>query len=56
MRKGLSFKEGYGLTEAGPNNFYMDQSKVKEKRRFCWKTNVVQFYKINERRWNRDGA
>ena len=32
MRKGLSFKEGYGLTEAGPNNFYMDQSKVKEKR------------------------
>ena len=32
MRKGLSFKEGYGLTEAGPNNFYMDPSKVKEKR------------------------
>ncbi|WP_449539387.1 acyl-CoA synthetase [Ferdinandcohnia sp. Marseille-Q9671] len=22
--KGLSFKEGYGLTEAGPNNFYID--------------------------------
>lgn len=22
--KGLAFKEGYGLTEAGPNNFYMD--------------------------------
>lgn len=23
-RKGLLFKEGYGLTEAGPNNFYID--------------------------------
>ncbi|WP_010097469.1 class I adenylate-forming enzyme family protein [Ornithinibacillus scapharcae] len=22
--KGLAFKEGYGLTEAGPNNFYID--------------------------------
>ncbi|MCQ6275243.1 long-chain fatty acid--CoA ligase [Bacillus sp. V3B] len=32
QRKGLEFKEGYGLTEAGPNNFYMDQSKVNEKR------------------------
>lgn len=31
QRKGLSFKEGYGLTEAGPNNFYMDLNKVKEK-------------------------
>lgn len=24
QRKGLKFKEGYGLTEAGPNNFYID--------------------------------
>ncbi|MBA4537952.1 long-chain fatty acid--CoA ligase [Bacillus aquiflavi] len=24
QRKGLAFKEGYGLTEAGPNNFYID--------------------------------
>lgn len=23
-KKGLTFKEGYGLTEAGPNNFYID--------------------------------
>ncbi|WP_249871743.1 acyl-CoA synthetase [Oceanobacillus saliphilus] len=23
-KKGLAFKEGYGLTEAGPNNFYID--------------------------------
>lgn len=32
QRKGLQFKEGYGLTEAGPNNFYMDLRKVHEKR------------------------
>lgn len=32
LRKGLQFKEGYGLTEAGPNNFYMDLNKVQEKR------------------------
>ncbi|MBB6446390.1 acyl-CoA synthetase [Bacillus benzoevorans] len=31
-RKGLQFKEGYGLTEAGPNNFYMDLQKVHGKR------------------------
>nr|WP_295971303.1 long-chain fatty acid--CoA ligase [uncultured Bacillus sp.] len=29
--KGLQFKEGYGLTEAGPNNFYMDPGKSIEK-------------------------
>jgi fatty-acyl-CoA synthase len=27
-KKGLKFKEGYGLTEAGPNNFYIDPSDV----------------------------
>ena len=31
LRKGLSFKEGYGLSEAGPNNFYIEPSKVIEK-------------------------
>lgn len=31
-RKGLTFKEGYGLTEAGPNNFYIDPQIVKQKR------------------------
>ncbi|WP_163853556.1 class I adenylate-forming enzyme family protein [Paenibacillus elgii] len=30
--KGLTFKEGYGLTEAGPNNFYMDPRAVVHKR------------------------
>ncbi|WP_338451097.1 long-chain fatty acid--CoA ligase [Niallia oryzisoli] len=29
--RGLTFKEGYGLTEAGPNNFYIDPDKVDEK-------------------------
>jgi fatty-acyl-CoA synthase len=31
-KKGLLFKEGYGLTEAGPNNFYIDPKKSIEKR------------------------
>jgi fatty-acyl-CoA synthase len=30
-QKGLTFKEGYGLTEAGPNNFYIDPSDVPNK-------------------------
>lgn len=30
--KGAAFKEGYGLTEAGPNNFYMDLESVTKKR------------------------
>ena len=28
--KGIPFKEGYGLTEAGPNNFYIDPSRMKK--------------------------
>jgi fatty-acyl-CoA synthase len=27
-KKGLLFKEGYGLTEAGPNNFYIDPNEA----------------------------
>lgn len=30
-QKGLPFKEGYGLTEAGPNNFYIDPEQAKTK-------------------------
>ena len=30
--KGLLFKEGYGLTEAGPNNFYIDPEEAKQKK------------------------
>jgi fatty-acyl-CoA synthase len=29
--KGLAFKEGYGLTEAGPNNFYIHPERAKQK-------------------------
>ncbi|MFC4769084.1 acyl-CoA synthetase [Effusibacillus consociatus] len=29
--KGLNFKEGYGLTEAGPNNFYIHPQDAKRK-------------------------
>lgn len=31
-KKGLKFKEGYGLTEAGPNNFFIETSEANEKR------------------------
>ncbi|OZM58374.1 long-chain fatty acid--CoA ligase [Lottiidibacillus patelloidae] len=31
-KKGLSFKEGYGLTEAGPNNFYISPKDALKKR------------------------
>lgn len=30
--KGLPFKEGYGMTEAGPNNFYIDPRDAARKR------------------------
>jgi fatty-acyl-CoA synthase len=30
--KGLTFKEGYGLTEAGPNNFYIEPKMTQSKR------------------------
>lgn len=29
--KGISFKEGYGLTEAGPNNFFIDPADTERK-------------------------
>ncbi|WEG16279.1 long-chain fatty acid--CoA ligase [Alkalihalophilus pseudofirmus] len=32
QKKGLAFKEGYGLTEAGPNNFFIDPSEAVSKR------------------------
>jgi fatty-acyl-CoA synthase len=31
-QKGIAFKEGYGLTEAGPNNFFIDPSEADFKR------------------------
>ncbi|WP_419955829.1 acyl-CoA synthetase [Neobacillus niacini] len=32
QKKGLAFKEGYGLTEAGPNNFFIDHEEAQMKR------------------------
>ncbi|MFL6560695.1 MAG: AMP-binding protein, partial [Bacillus sp. (in: firmicutes)] len=32
QKKGLAFKEGYGLTEAGPNNFYISPEDARIKR------------------------
>ncbi|MEH7112197.1 long-chain fatty acid--CoA ligase [Neobacillus niacini] len=32
QKKGLAFKEGYGLTEAGPNNFFIDPEESQVKR------------------------
>ncbi len=32
QKKGLAFKEGYGLTEAGPNNFYISPEDAQSKR------------------------
>ncbi|MFC4799797.1 long-chain fatty acid--CoA ligase [Neobacillus sp. GCM10023253] len=32
QKKGLAFKEGYGLTEAGPNNFYISPEEAQIKR------------------------
>ena len=31
MRKGIEFKEGYGLTEAGPNTFWLPEEEIQEK-------------------------
>ncbi|SFJ51538.1 o-succinylbenzoate--CoA ligase [Thermoflavimicrobium dichotomicum] len=32
IKKGISFKEGYGMTEAGPNNFQIDPEVAKRKK------------------------
>jgi fatty-acyl-CoA synthase len=32
QKKSLAFKEGYGLTEAGPNNFFIDPEEAQVKR------------------------
>jgi fatty-acyl-CoA synthase len=48
-KKGLAFKEGYGLTEAGPNNFYISPEDAQIKRGSVGKPmlfNAVQL--INE--------
>ncbi|KAB2336333.1 long-chain fatty acid--CoA ligase [Cytobacillus depressus] len=45
-QKGLSFKEGYGLTEAGPNNFFIEPTMSKLKRGSVGKPCVFNEVKI----------
>ena len=44
FKRGLLFKEGYGLTEAGPNNFYIDPVDAMNKQGSVGKT--MQFNEI----------
>ncbi|MGM8216751.1 class I adenylate-forming enzyme family protein [Bacillaceae bacterium W0354] len=46
QKKGLKFKEGYGLTEAGPNNFYIDPVEAKIKKGSVGKAMVFNEIKI----------
>jgi fatty-acyl-CoA synthase len=50
-KKGLQFKEGYGLTEAGPNNFYIDPKLTHLKKGSVGKSmlfNTVKIMKNNQ--------
>lgn len=44
--KGLDFKEGYGLTEAGPNNFFIDPAEAKVKQGSVGREMVLNQIKI----------
>lgn len=44
--KGLPFKEGYGLTEAGPNNFFIKPSNAKKKQGSVGKPMLLNEVKI----------
>lgn len=46
QKKGLIFKEGYGLTEAGPNNFYIDPKDVFKKRGSVGKSMLFNTIKL----------
>lgn len=51
FKKGLYFKEGYGLTEAGPNNFYISREEAYAKKGAVGKS--MQF--IEAKIINKDG-
>ncbi|GAK13288.1 long-chain-fatty-acid-CoA ligase [Geomicrobium sp. JCM 19039] len=40
-RRGLPFREGYGMTEAGPNNFYISNERSRKKVWKCRKSDDV---------------
>ncbi|MFJ7826516.1 class I adenylate-forming enzyme family protein [Psychrobacillus sp. NPDC096623] len=46
QEKGILFKEGYGLTEAGPNNFYIDSSLAYSKKGSVGKSMLFNDVKI----------
>ena len=46
QEKGILFKEGYGLTEAGPNNFYIDPSLAYSKKGSVGKSMLFNDVKI----------
>lgn len=46
QRKSLAFKEGYGLTEAGPNNFYISPEDAQIKRGSVGKPMLMNAIKI----------
>ncbi|MEW8969520.1 MAG: long-chain fatty acid--CoA ligase [Mesobacillus sp.] len=55
-QKGIAFKEGYGLTEAGPNNFYIDPSEANVKRGSVGKPMLFHSIKILDEAGNEAGA
>jgi fatty-acyl-CoA synthase len=46
QKKGIAFKEGYGLTEAGPNNFYIDPKIANIKRGSVGKPMLLNTIKL----------
>ncbi|WP_147533165.1 acyl-CoA synthetase [Bacillus marasmi] len=46
QKKGIAFKEGYGLTEAGPNNFYIDPKVANIKRGSVGKPMMFNMVKL----------
>ena len=55
-QKGIDFKEGYGLTEAGPNNFYIDPSEANVKRGSVGKPMLFHSIKILDEEGNEAGV
>ncbi|RSD29325.1 class I adenylate-forming enzyme family protein [Mesobacillus subterraneus] len=55
-QKGISFKEGYGLTEAGPNNFCIDPSEADVKRGSVGKPMLFHSVRILDEDGNEAGA
>ncbi|WP_235864128.1 acyl-CoA synthetase [Sutcliffiella halmapala] len=54
-QKGILFKEGYGLTEAGPNNFYIDPTEAYGKKGSVGKPMMFNDVKIMKKR-NQEAA